>query len=308
MIRALHCLWFTGVAALMSVGTATALEVQVGHLMLLPNQAGQVVEITVSGGEMVSGVNLYAQVGDGGPELASVGLPAGKDGPAITSVDLKTAGVFAAVPDPAVNLGSLPQVAVWSLGIAAQGGKVPAQGRLGTLTVDTTGFEAGRWDLKLSDVLSGLDGGPFATDFAGLAATISNGSLRINGGRSGDTDGDGDVDLVDLNNVRNHFGAAGGNPIGDTLPFNGSVELEDLNAVRNNFGQSGGAAAVPEPAGSYLAATAFFLGGAALCRRRSAAYKKQGRRLPRDAERWHDRESMPHLRAGSRPSSFATAG
>lgn len=271
MIRNLEIVLLASLFAVAPALSAAALEVRVGNLMLAPNQAGQVVEITVSGGEMVSGVNLYAQVGDGGPELASVGLPAGKDGPSITGVDLKTAGVFAGVPDPAVNLGSLPQVAVWSLGIAAQGGKVPAQGRLGTLTVDTTGFQAGRWDLKLSEVLSGLDGGPFATDFAGLPATIINGSLRINGGRAGDTDGDGDVDLVDLNNVRNHFGAAGGNPLGDTLPYNGSVGLEDLNAVRNNFGQSGGAAAVPEPAGIYLAAILGFLGSAALYRRRSAA-------------------------------------
>jgi hypothetical protein len=49
----------------------------------------------------------------------------------------------------------------------------------------------------------------------------------------GDTDFDGDVDLDDLNNVRNHFGATG---LGDTWPFDGDVDLDDLNAVRNNFG------------------------------------------------------------------------
>lgn len=51
----------------------------------------------------------------------------------------------------------------------------------------------------------------------------------------GDTNGDGVVDLVDLNNVRNHFGENGPNVVGDT---NGDqrVDLVDLNAVRNNFG------------------------------------------------------------------------
>lgn len=246
MIRTLMIVVISCILAGLPAHSLSALEIHVGHVLLAPNQAGQTLEVTVTGGEMVAGVNLYAQIGDGGPELADVGLPPGHDGPAITTVDLKTASVFSGVPDPAINQGGLPQVAIWSLGIAAPGGTVPAQGKLASLTIDTTGFAAGRWDVKLSDVLAGLDGGPFATDFAGLEAAITNGSIRINAGRTGDTDADGDVDLADLNNVRNQFGAEGGNPIGDTFPFNGVVNLEDLNAVRNNFGATV-ASAVPEP-------------------------------------------------------------
>jgi len=52
----------------------------------------------------------------------------------------------------------------------------------------------------------------------------------------GDTDADGDVDLEDLNNVRNHFGEIGDGATGDTFPFDGDVDLDDVNAVRNNFG------------------------------------------------------------------------
>ncbi len=54
---------------------------------------------------------------------------------------------------------------------------------------------------------------------------------------AGDTNADGVVDLIDLNNVRNNFGAAGPGIAGDT---NGDevVDLSDLNAVRNNFGAS----------------------------------------------------------------------
>jgi len=53
----------------------------------------------------------------------------------------------------------------------------------------------------------------------------------------GDTNNDGHVDLADLNNVRNNFGAVGAGVLGDT---NGDdrVDLADLNAVRNNFGAS----------------------------------------------------------------------
>lgn len=69
----------------------------------------------------------------------------------------------------------------------------------------------------------------------------------------GDTDADGDVDLDDLNSVRNHFGEAGVAVPGDTAPFDGDVDLDDLNSVRNYFGV-GGMAAVPEPHGIVLAA------------------------------------------------------
>ncbi len=62
-------------------------------------------------------------------------------------------------------------------------------------------------------------------------------------GPLGDTDGDGDVDLTDLNNVRNNFGSVG---LGDTDDDN-DVDLTDLNNVRNNFGAAG-ANSVPEPA------------------------------------------------------------
>jgi hypothetical protein len=64
---------------------------------------------------------------------------------------------------------------------------------------------------------------------------------------SGDSNRDGQVDLADLNAVRNNFGTLW--PLdmaGDTLPYNGVVDLEDLNRVRNNFGASSNP--VPEPA------------------------------------------------------------
>ncbi len=67
----------------------------------------------------------------------------------------------------------------------------------------------------------------------------------------GDTDGDGDVDLNDLNNVRNNFGGSGDPILGDTDGDN-DVDLDDLNAVRNNFGATGGA--VPEPGSFALVA------------------------------------------------------
>lgn len=78
----------------------------------------------------------------------------------------------------------------------------------------------------------------------------------------GDTNGDDVVNLVDLNNVRNNFGAVGEDVIGDAYPADGVVDLEDLNAVRNNFGRAL-RASVPEPSTAILAISAVL--GVAIC-------------------------------------------
>jgi GH35 family endo-1,4-beta-xylanase len=80
----------------------------------------------------------------------------------------------------------------------------------------------------------------------------------------GDVNGDGTVNLADLNAVKNNFGedgSTGGDANGD-----GVVNLADLNEVKNNFGDtaSPGFVGVPEPA-----SVALLLGaGAFLCNRR----------------------------------------
>lgn len=81
-----------------------------------------------------------------------------------------------------------------------------------------------------------------------------------------DDDDDGQVDLDDLNNVRNHFGETGPNLIGDMGLRDGVVDLNDLNYVRNHFGlEMEGAASVPEP--SSLALVIVLAAGAFAVRR-----------------------------------------
>ncbi len=107
-----------------------------------------------------------------------MGLDPGRDGPTITAVDLKTDTIFAGVPDIARNLGSLPQIANWTLSLA-DGGSVAADGLLATVTVDTTGFLDGTWDLQLANVLPDHPSGPFASTFADWTINVENGSLNV---------------------------------------------------------------------------------------------------------------------------------
>jgi hypothetical protein len=99
---------------------------------------------------------------------------------------------------------------------------------------------------------------PFATGFATPANGFHVGML-VNPPVQialvpGDTDGDGDVDLLDFNTLKDNFGTMGGVDKGD---FNddGNVTLEDFNILKDNFGA--GAAAVPEPATWILGCLSF---------------------------------------------------
>lgn len=93
--------------------------------------------------------------------------------------------------------------------------------------------------------------------------------MLFHSGVAGDTNDDGQVDLADLNNVRNHFGEKGTNVVGDAN-LDGHVDLDDVNDVRNYFGQRfvppDETAGVPEPS-SLLLGIAGLSGGAALVRR-----------------------------------------
>jgi len=123
------------------------------------------------------------------------------------------------------------------------------------LGVDITGWNPYEvrdisWDGR---VLTGWGNTPRTSDSEAWVAI-----LRDPDPVPGDTNGDGDIDIVDLNNVRNHFGESEGPIAGDAYPFDGVVDIGDLNLVRNNFG---GVIPfpVPEPSSLILAVTAILL-------------------------------------------------
>ena len=93
----------------------------------------------------------------------------------------------------------------------------------------------------------------FGNDPVSWLASAQHGGTpgRPNAGQTlpGDTNADGVVDITDLNNVRNNFGALGPGVLGDT-DGNNRVDINDLNAVRNNFGAS---LPAPSPRATFVA-------------------------------------------------------
>ena len=185
----------------MMVGVASAASIQIGNHELRPNEPNQRVPIFVTGGEQVAGLNFYAQVGDGGPELEDYGGVRGTDGPAITAVNLKERTIFSTVSGAQDDQTSIPQVAIASVEFRTPGKFTAADGLLAELTLDTTGFFEGSWDLKMSGVLNDFPGGPFDTDFAGIPIAISNGSILLQGGVNGDVNDDGRIDVNDIDHI-----------------------------------------------------------------------------------------------------------
>ncbi|MFV2068554.1 MAG: PEP-CTERM sorting domain-containing protein [Pirellulales bacterium] len=258
-----HILTIVVLLGLAVTASTRAATITVGDHFLEPNMAGQRITISVAGGDVISGLNLFAQVGDGGPELALLPnpLPPGTDGPAIATVDFFNGTVFAGLPDQPTDLGSIPQVAIWSMALTGPMREVSADGTLVRLTIDTTGFLAGSWDLLLANVLPDL--GPFDTNFAGAEAdVIDSGTISL-GTLVGDVDFNGKVDFDDISS----FATGLSDPVAYTSQFGVSPLLRgDTNAdqqfdfddiadfvqILSGNGTVAATSTVPEPATAWL--------------------------------------------------------
>jgi hypothetical protein len=144
----------------------------------------------------------------------------------------------------AASMASLPTSVVLA---SSENGELQAQsfagqrGFLGLLfDIPGGGTHAGWADLEVdTDVLRAtIYGFAYETE-PGVPIRAGDTGMSV----PGDTNADGVVDLEDLNNVRNNFGATGIGIAGDTNA-DLVVDLIDLNKVRNNFGTSN---PVPEP-------------------------------------------------------------
>lgn len=160
-----HALKNTAVAVAAGIAAAlgaaplagAALVVNVGNVVLLENTPGQVVPLTVSGGDLVSGLELLVEVGDGGPELVALdpsrtGLP----GPAITDLSVIGGTLFAGLATDITPPGEpqFPQFQQRFALVDDPPGSVSAAGTFALVTFDTTGFSAGEtFGLSVQDTL-----------------------------------------------------------------------------------------------------------------------------------------------------------
>jgi len=190
------------------------LFIVIGSYVLQPNTPGQQIPIYVSGEWPVAGLNFNIQVGEA--RLTST-VPSA---PVIERADILTGTIFAAnhtglrtgVPAQGDVL-VVPQHEYQATTTAS--GTVIAEGLLATVTIDTTGFHAGSWSLVMSSTVNG------PTDFAGVAATIVDGSIILsqtwrNPVNPRDVDGNGRVSPLDALIVISHLNSQFGD---STLPF-----------------------------------------------------------------------------------------
>jgi PEP-CTERM motif len=115
------------------------LTIIVGTHFIMPNTANQAIQIVVTGGTNVEGMDFVAQVGDGGPTNIFTG-PGNIAGPRITA-DLLTGTIWATNHNPITHpAGGAEGDQTVYLGITTASGTVTANGLIGTIFVDTTGI------------------------------------------------------------------------------------------------------------------------------------------------------------------------
>jgi len=172
--------------------TEGSLLVGVGSHGLLADTADQQIELFVTGGANVAGLNFNAQVADG------------ESGPIISDVDLETGTILAGNNTGQTDNGSNDRQKFFS--ITTSNGTVAAEGLFATLTVDTSGIFDGEFDLTLTDVLGSLDTEFLDASAQVIPATISAGDLHIVAPEvsvtmGGDEITDGQSDSIDFGSV-----------------------------------------------------------------------------------------------------------
>ena len=120
----------------------------------------------MTGGVSVDGINFNIQIEDGSK-------PSAEAGPVFTALDILNGTIF-----DSKNTGSwdntITDWIAWDWTETSTGETVYADGVIGYLTINTEGCPSGTWDLIMSDTLNG------PTDFAGLPATIRDGTITVN--------------------------------------------------------------------------------------------------------------------------------
>jgi hypothetical protein len=226
-------------------------SIVVGNDILIPNRANQTIQLFVTGGIQVAGLDLNAEIANGGTTVG------GTPGPKITNVDLITGTIFASNHSTQANVPNVPPQA-YEGSITTASGSVAATGLIATLTIDTTGFTGQSFSLQLANFSNGAVSGN--TDFATpdpngnpIPATVTNGYVVAT--LPGDANLDGTDNSADLQILLNTFNTSGNTWKTGDFNGDGQTNSADLQILLSNFNQSVtigaspafSAAAVPEP-------------------------------------------------------------
>ena len=151
-----------------TVASATPI-INVGDHNLLPNTSGQVIEFSVSGGDLVIGLEFDIQVGDGGADIGGTDT-----GPVMTAIDLLSGTIF-----EGGTQGDVVEFPLARQSTVDVEETVTANGPIASVTFDTTGMFTGTYDLLLSGVAGSFNttfydeaGNPISTD-------VTNGTITI---------------------------------------------------------------------------------------------------------------------------------
>ena len=151
--------------------------IDVGENVLLPDTAGQLVDVFVASIVDVKGLVTNVQVADGYPDVPGSSI----DGPNITDVDLVGPGtVFGGVPNFGNGIiASYEQI--WIVQTGTTSGTVQADGLLARLELSTVGWNEtdGPWDLKLRDTFNDHTNFQVEGPAGSVVANTINGSIRI---------------------------------------------------------------------------------------------------------------------------------
>lgn len=178
-VRRTTCFW----AMLFLAASATAWAapipiINVGGHDLLSGGSPQTFALYASGDVAVQGLNFYIQIGDGGAANGGSGTK-----PIITNVDIVGPARSSIGPATLFDGNNTGQFDIsttdllWAVSTTTNSGTVATSDTrtLAFVTIDTAGTAVGEtYPLLLSGVGGGVD-----TDFAGIGANITNGSIRI---------------------------------------------------------------------------------------------------------------------------------
>jgi hypothetical protein len=254
---------------------AGVVTITVGDHIVAANDSSEPIPIMVSGTDYAQGMNLYAQIGEPGPQADPRDRPVFKepldpvpDGYRPFRPEMLAGSVWDPGNDGGTRLPMPPEYGgdqfFW--GEVTMTGAVPdppgaalMNGTLVTFLIDTVGVPLGVYDLSLTNTYEGPTELLYLSEGKDVTVDIIDGTITV--ALAGDATLDGYVDFSDFVRLFNNWTGTlppgtGGKVWGQgDFTHDGAVDFSDFTKLFNNWtgsGPKGQTGAVPEPASAAL--------------------------------------------------------